>query len=73
MNVSKKINICFIRNDKMGDMILTLQIIKAIKETNPNTKITVVCSNINFFLCEEASFVDDHIIFDKKKFPIAIK
>ena len=66
MNVSKKINICLIRNDKMGDMILTLPIIKAIKDSNSNTKITVVCSNKNSFLCEEAPFIDEYSIFDKK-------
>ena len=66
MNVSKKINICFIRNDKIGDMILTLPIIKAIKDSNPNTKITVICSNINSFLCEEVSFVDEYSVFDRK-------
>ena len=65
MKVSQKMNICLIRNDKMGDMILTLPIIKAIKDSNPNTKITVVCSNINSFLCEEASFVDSYSIFDR--------
>jgi ADP-heptose:LPS heptosyltransferase len=66
MKVSQEINICIIRNDKMGDMILTLPIIKAIKDSHPNTKITVVCSNINSFLCEEASFVDEYSVFDKK-------
>ena len=66
MKVSQEINICIIRNDKMGDMILTLPIIKAIKDSYPNTKITVVCSNINSFLCEEASFVDKYSVFDKK-------
>jgi len=65
MKVSPKINICIIRNDKMGDMILTLPIIKAIKNSYPNSKITVVCSNINSFLCKEASFVDTYSIFDK--------
>ena len=66
MKVSQKIKICLIRNDKMGDMILTLPIIKAIKDSNPNTRITVICSNINSFLCEEASFVDSYSVFDKK-------
>ena len=66
MKVFQEINICLIRNDKMGDMILTLPIIKAIKDSHPNTKITVVCSNINSFLCEEASFVDEYSVFDKK-------
>ena len=64
--ISPKINICVIRNDKMGDMILTLPIIKAIKNSYPNAKITVVCSNINAFLCKEVSFIDDYSIFDKK-------
>ena len=66
MKVLPKINICLIRNDKMGDMILTLPIIKAIKDSNPNTKITVICSNINSFLCEEVSFVDEYSVFDRK-------
>ena len=65
MNVTKKISICLIRNDKMGDMILTLPIIKAIKDSNSNIQITVVCSNKNSFLCEEAPFVDEYSIFDK--------
>ena len=74
MKVSSKINICIIRNDKMGDMILTLPIIKAIKNSYPNSKITVVCSNINSFLCKEASFVDTYSIFDKRdKFLSKIK
>ena len=66
MKISPKINICLIRNDKMGDMVLTLPIIKAIKDSNPNTKITMVCSNINSFLCEEATFVDSYSVFDKR-------
>jgi len=64
--MSQKINICLIRNDKMGDMILTLPIIKAIKDSNPNSRITIICSSINSFLCEEASFVDTYSVFDKK-------
>ena len=55
---NKKIKICIIRNDRMGDMILTLPIIREIKETIPNSIVTVVCSNTNSFLCEEADFID---------------
>ncbi len=66
MKKSKKINICIIRNDKMGDMILTLPIIREIKDSYPNSNINVICSNSNFFLCEEAPFVDRYYIFDKK-------
>jgi len=67
MNKLKKINICVIRNDRIGDMILTLPIIKAIKENYPNSNISVVCSKVNSFLCEEAKFVDKFCIYDKNE------
>ena len=62
----KKIKVCVIRNDRMGDMILTLPIIKEIKDKIPNSHIKVICSNINYFLCEEAKFVDEFCIYDKR-------
>tara|TARA_Y100000991_G_scaffold57258_1_gene41944 strand:+ start:2640 stop:3683 length:1044 start_codon:yes stop_codon:yes gene_type:complete len=61
---NKKIKICIIRNDRMGDMILTLPIIREIKETIPNSIVTVVCSNTNCFLCEEADFIDKVLIYE---------
>ena len=64
MNKLKKINICIIRNDKMGDMILTLPIIKAIKTNYPNSNICIICSNVNAFLCEEVKFLDKICIFN---------
>ena len=66
MDKFKKINICIIRNDKMGDMILTFPIIKAIKLSYPNSNIVVICSNTNSFLCEEAPFIDKYYVLDKK-------
>ncbi len=66
MTQNKNIKICIIRNDRMGDMILTLPIIKEIKKTIPNSKITVVCSNTNSFLCEEAEFIDEVLIYETK-------
>ncbi len=66
MKKSKEINICIIRNDKMGDMILTLPIIKAIKDYTPNSNIYVISSKANFFLCKEVSFIDEYSIYDKK-------
>ncbi len=62
----KKIKICVIRNDKMGDMILTLPILKEIRNKIPNSYIKVVCSNTNYFLCQEAKFVDEFCIYDSK-------
>ena len=65
MKNHKKIKICIIRNDRMGDMILTLPIIKEIKTKLPNSLIKVICSSRNYFLCEEAKFVDEFCIYDK--------
>ena len=44
--------ICIERSDRMGDMILTLPIIKGIKEKNPNATIDVVASKKNLKICE---------------------
>ena len=59
MAQKRNLKICIIRNDRMGDMILTLPIIREIKETIPYSTVTVVCSNKNSFLCEEADFIDE--------------
>ena len=48
----------------MGDMILTLPIIKAIKINYPNSNISIVGSNVNAFLCEEVKFLDKIFIFN---------
>ena len=66
MKNPKKINICIIRNDKIGDMILTLPVIKEIKNLLPNSNINVICSNLNSFLCKEANFIDEFHNYDKK-------
>ena len=39
--------ICLIRNDRMGDMILTLPIVQGLKQANQDCKIDIVCSKKN--------------------------
>ena len=39
--------ICIERSDRMGDMILTLPVIQAIKENNPHAIIHVIASQKN--------------------------
>ena len=39
--------ICIERSDRMGDMILTLPVIQAIKEKNPHAIIHVIASQKN--------------------------
>ena len=47
-----------IRADRMGDMILTLPIIKAIKISNPSATIDVFCSNKNNKIIKKFKYVD---------------
>ena len=47
-----------IRADRMGDMILTLPIIKAIKIANPKAIIHVFCSNKNFKVVKEFKYIN---------------
>ena len=50
--------ICISRLDKMGDMILSLPIIKTIKLSNPNTKIFVLASQNNVKVLKNLSYID---------------
>ena len=43
--------ICLIRNDRMGDMILTLPVVQGLKEANQDYKIDIVCSKKNQKIC----------------------
>ncbi len=56
------------RHDKIGDFVVTLPLVKAIKEQYPNTHITVLVSKINFSFAQEISFIDDVILYDKEDF-----
>ena len=59
--------ICISRIDRMGDMILTLPIIKSIKTSNPKSEIHVIASNRNKKILESFKYVDKIILFDEKK------
>ena len=43
--------ICLVRNDKMGDMILTLPVVQGLKQSNQDCKIDIVCSKKNQKIC----------------------
>ena len=57
--------ICIERSDRMGDMILTLPVIQAIKEKNPHAIIHVIASQKNLKICKQYSLIDK--IFEKSK------
>ena len=57
--------ICIERSDRMGDMILTLPVIQAVKEKNPQAIIHVIASQKNVKICKQYSLIDK--IFEKTK------
>ena len=56
--------ICISRLDKMGDMILSLPIIKAIKVANPSTQICVLASHRNAKVLENISYIDEIFVIN---------
>ena len=50
--------ICLVRNDKMGDMILTLPIVQGLKEVNEDYKIDIVCSKKNQKICKKFRLIN---------------
>ena len=58
--------ICIVRIDKMGDMLLTLPVIKGIKEANKNNIVDVVCSDNNLKICTSVSIISKIFLLNKK-------
>ena len=56
--------ICISRIDRMGDMFLSLPVIKAIKTKNPIVKIYVLASHRNVKVLENLSYIDEIIIIN---------
>jgi len=56
--------ICISRTDRMGDMILTLPVIKSIKLHNPEAKIHVLASRNNSKVLKKINYIDKVIIID---------
>lgn len=67
--LAKAKNILLIRqHNQFGDMIASVSIFRAIKETFPDCKLTVIASKENFAGIVANEFVDELFVFDKKKF-----
>ncbi len=61
MNVRK---IIVIKNDKIGDMIISTCVFRELKEEYPNSKITVLCSKSNKPIIEKNKFIDNIDVLD---------
>ena len=64
--------ICISRMDRMGDMFLTLPVIKAIKTRNPLIKIYVLASNRNAKVLDNLSYIDEIFIINTRSKIITI-
>ena len=62
--------ICLVRNDKMGDMILTLPIVQGLKEVNANYQIDVVCSKKNQKICKKFKSINKVFLLENYFFQI---
>ena len=58
-------NYLIFRNDRVGDLILSSILLKSIKRSDSNNKIYVICSNANFDLAKNLSFIDDAFVLKK--------
>jgi len=62
--------ICLVRNDKMGDMILTLPIVQGLKEVNKDYQIDIVCSKKNQNICKDYKSINKIFLLQNKFYQI---
>ena len=62
--------ICLVRNDKMGDMILTLPVVQGLTEVNKDYKIDIVCSKKNQKICKNYKSINKIFLLENKFYQI---
>ncbi len=60
-------NILVIRPDRLGDVILTLPVVRNLKESFPEASITYLCTEYTAQILESYSLISDLIIYDREK------
>lgn len=63
----------FIRNDKIGDAVVTLPVLRDLKLNYPGIELHVLCSETNYFILKNLGFIDKVFIYDKTKWNGQIK
>jgi len=58
-------NFIFFRNDRLGDFLIISNLIKAIKNKYPYSKITIVSSKYNNHFIKKYKIIDNVILYDK--------
>lgn len=55
------------QHNQFGDMLASVSLLRAIKETYPQSTTTLLASTENYFAIEKNPFVDEIFVFEKKK------
>jgi ADP-heptose:LPS heptosyltransferase len=58
--------VLFLRHDRIGDMILSTGILRAIAEAYPTIKLDVLASPLNAPVLKHEKYVNDVVVFDRK-------
>jgi ADP-heptose:LPS heptosyltransferase len=64
---AKPFRALFLRHDRAGDMIVSTGVMRGIVQALPNATLDVLASPINATILDEAAYVHDVIVFDKKR------
>ncbi|MDC3023672.1 hypothetical protein OA170_02195 [Pelagibacteraceae bacterium] len=62
--------ICLVRNDKMGDMILTLPVVQGLKEANQDYQIDIICSKKNQKICKNYKSINKIFLLENKFYQV---
>lgn len=63
--------ILFIRDDGIGDLIVTMEVLRAIKETSPTITVDLLCSPQNAAFGRSLPFVSDVVVHRRTSLPSA--
>jgi ADP-heptose:LPS heptosyltransferase len=67
-NQTEKSRILIVRqHNQFGDLLASVSLFRAVKETFPKSKITLIASPDNFYAVEKNELIDELFVFDKKK------
>ncbi len=70
LDVGKPRKIIVIRqHNQFGDLLASVSLFRAIKETFPEARLTVVVSPDNYYAITKNKYIDEYFIFNKKKLP----
>ncbi len=56
------------QHNQFGDLLASVSLFRAVKETYPDCKVTLIASPENFFAVDKNEFIDELFVFDKRQF-----